>query len=162
MARNRRGRDVLSRNRPEDLEWNPKDFRGKPRLYIAFTNHTGGTQLDQNGKLLQSDVADKRSDQDGEIFALQETDTGNPAGSKTFTYFQVGSIYSQVLPARFPQERKEGMTNVSAKAPSGSTTLPSPNSLIGWVIAWAAAIFLLLTSLANNPVDLVEGPILSR
>jgi hypothetical protein len=80
---------VMELNRPEDLEWNPKDPGGKPRLYIAFTNHTGGTQLDQSGKLLAPTVTDKRNDADGEIFALQEVDSENPAASRTFTYFQV-------------------------------------------------------------------------
>ncbi len=36
-------------NRPEDIEWNPRDPSGKPRLYVAFTNHTGQTSLDQDG-----------------------------------------------------------------------------------------------------------------
>ncbi|HEY0712870.1 MAG TPA: alkaline phosphatase PhoX, partial [Polyangia bacterium] len=40
---------IVELNRPEDLEYNPKDPSGTPRIYVAFTNHTGGTQLDQNG-----------------------------------------------------------------------------------------------------------------
>ena len=80
---------VAELNRPEDLEWNPKDPSGTPRLYIAFTNHTGGTQLDQNGKLLKADVTDRRNDGDGEIWVLQETSLDHPAGAKSFTFFQV-------------------------------------------------------------------------
>jgi secreted PhoX family phosphatase len=80
---------VMELNRPEDLEWNPRDSSGRPRLYIAFTNHTGGTQLDQNSKLLANTVTDKRGDGNGEIFALEEATPFNPAASKTFKYFQV-------------------------------------------------------------------------
>lgn len=80
---------VMELNRPEDLEWNPRDSSGRPRLYIAFTNHTGGTQLDQDGRLLENTVSDRRADGDGAIFALEEADPLNPAVSKTFKYFQV-------------------------------------------------------------------------
>jgi uncharacterized protein len=80
---------IMELNRPEDLEWNPKDPSGTPRLYIAFTNHTGGTQLDQSGKLLAATVTDRRNDGNGAIWALQESTPDNPAGSKAFTFFQV-------------------------------------------------------------------------
>jgi len=80
---------VMELNRPEDLEWNPRDSSETPRLYIAFTNHTGGTQLDQSGKLLGADVTNQRADRDGGIWALQEANAENPATSKTFTFFQV-------------------------------------------------------------------------
>ncbi|MBM4256629.1 MAG: DUF839 domain-containing protein [Deltaproteobacteria bacterium] len=80
---------VMELNRPEDLEWNPRDPSGTPRLYIAFTNHTGGTQLDQSGKLLKADVTDRRNDGNGGIWALQESTPDTPAGSKTFSFFQV-------------------------------------------------------------------------
>ena len=30
---------VMELNRPEDLEYNPKDPSGTPRIYVAFTNH---------------------------------------------------------------------------------------------------------------------------
>lgn len=80
---------IVELNRPEDLEWNPKDPSGTPRLYIAFTNHTGGTQLDQNGKLLATTVTDRRNDGNGGIWALQEDNPANPGASTLFSFFQV-------------------------------------------------------------------------
>ena len=95
---------VMELNRPEDLEWNPKDPSGAPRLYVAFTNHMFGTQLDQDGRLLDAGVAEVRSDQDGAIFALQEADPSNPSLSQTFTYFQVwkGSVDNDTFAAANP------------------------------------------------------------
>jgi secreted PhoX family phosphatase len=42
---------VMELNRPEDLEWNPRDHSGTPRLYVAFTNHDRQVALDGSGKL---------------------------------------------------------------------------------------------------------------
>ena len=84
---------VMELNRPEDLEWNPKDPSGTPRLYIAFTKHGAQTALAQDGTLYAPDQwamqAPKRADAVGTIFALEEQNPGNPAASKTFTYFKV-------------------------------------------------------------------------
>ena len=85
---------VMELNRPEDLEWNPKDPSGTPRLYVAFTNHFQGIQLDQYGVLLDPSIVTVRNDEDGAIFAIQEAEAHRPAQSKTFSYFSVwrGSV----------------------------------------------------------------------
>lgn len=84
---------VMELNRPEDIEWNPKDPGGKPRLYVAFTKHGGQTALDKDGVLYPPDQwamnAPKRADSVGTIFAIEESDPGKPAGSLDFTYFKV-------------------------------------------------------------------------
>lgn len=78
---------AMELNRPEDLEYNPI---GTPRLYIAFTNHSGTVALDQNGVLIAPTATQpNRGDRVGGIFALQEGTTATPATSATFTYWQV-------------------------------------------------------------------------
>jgi secreted PhoX family phosphatase len=77
---------VMELNRPEDVEWNPLDPSGTPRLYVAFTNHTGRTALNQQGVL---DNATQRSDPRGAVWAIQETLPATPGVSTTFTYFEV-------------------------------------------------------------------------
>ena len=42
---------VMETNRPEDAEWNPSDISGTLRLYVAFTDHTRQTALNQDGIL---------------------------------------------------------------------------------------------------------------
>jgi secreted PhoX family phosphatase len=80
-------------NRPEDIEWNPLDPSGKPRLYVAFTNHGRQVALDQNGLVFDpaqhATASPTRPDADGAIFALEEADPANPAQSKTFKYISV-------------------------------------------------------------------------
>ena len=76
-------------NRPEDLEWNANDLSGTPRLYVAFTGHTFGTQLDSEGRILADDVTFVRNDPYGAIFAIEEANTSDPSASSTFDYFQV-------------------------------------------------------------------------
>ena len=91
---------VMELNRPEDLEYNPRDPSGTPRIYVAFTNHTGGTQLDQNGVVRDPPPAPpamgppNRADKVGSIFALEEADPANPGSSGTFKFFVVwrGSV----------------------------------------------------------------------
>ena len=111
---------VMELNRPEDVEWNPKDPSGSPRLYIAFTNHTWGTQLDQAGRLLDSGVTAVRDDQNGAIFALQEAVPGHPSASHTFTYFQVwkgaiktddgtGDVFAATNPDNLMIDREGGV-----------------------------------------------------
>ena len=83
---------IMELNRPEDLEWNPLDPSGTPRLYVAFTKHGGQTALDAEGVLFPPDEwamnAPKRTDAVGTIFAMQEADPSKPASSLTFTYFK--------------------------------------------------------------------------
>jgi hypothetical protein len=80
---------IMELNRPEDIEWNPRDPSGKPRLYVAFTNHNRGMQLTQDGSLETNVNAAKRTDVVGAIFAMEEADTASPGSSATFKYFEV-------------------------------------------------------------------------
>ncbi|GAB4557191.1 MAG: PhoX family protein [Haliangiales bacterium] len=84
---------ISEMNRPEDLEWNPLDFSGTPRLYIAFTNHTRQVANDQDGVQFPPDTHEDdsplRQDLVGAIFAVVEADPANPAASQTFQYFEV-------------------------------------------------------------------------
>ncbi|MGK3990506.1 alkaline phosphatase PhoX [Sorangium sp. So ce136] len=84
---------IMELNRPEDIEWNPRDPSGTPRVYVTFTNHTGQTALDQQGKLhdpaTHATVSPKRADAVGSIFALEEADPASPGASATFRYFEV-------------------------------------------------------------------------
>ncbi len=81
---------VMELNRPEDVDWNPMDPSGTPRLYIAFTNHTAQVALNQDGVLYptaqHSSQSPNRGDSLGSIMALEEANAGNPALSMTFTY----------------------------------------------------------------------------
>ena len=82
---------VMETNRPEDVEWNPSDVSGTPRLYVAFTNHTRQTALNQDGVLydpsIHAEQSIKRDDATGSIMALEEADPAAPGSSKTFSYF---------------------------------------------------------------------------
>ncbi|MFO0934338.1 MAG: DUF839 domain-containing protein [Planctomycetota bacterium] len=80
---------IVELNRPEDVEWNPADPSGTPRLYVAFTNFNGGLALKANGTLNLAPREANRTDRDGAIFAMQETNAATPATSLTFAYFQV-------------------------------------------------------------------------
>lgn len=84
---------VMELNRPEDLEWNPLDPSGTPRLYIAFTNHGRRVALNQEGVLYDpathSTSSPRRPDRVGALFAVQESNPANPALSTTFSYFEV-------------------------------------------------------------------------
>lgn len=84
---------VMELNRPEDIEWNPKDFSGKPRLYVAFTNHGRQVALDQSGKTYDpsqhASNSPLRPDPTGGIFAMEEASPFNPHSSKTFKYWAV-------------------------------------------------------------------------
>jgi len=97
---------VMETNRPEDVEYNPKDPSGTPTIYIAFTEHGTTTALDRNGVLatampdmanpgrwiprtrVAADMADRTAEKSGGIFAVREVNTAAPASSKTFTYFR--------------------------------------------------------------------------
>ena len=78
---------VAELNRPEDVEYNPNDWSGNPRIYVAFTNHTRPAANNQNGVL--DSTTPNREDQDGSIFAIQEETPSNPAESRSFAFFQV-------------------------------------------------------------------------
>lgn len=82
---------VSELNRPEDVEWNPLDPSGTPRIYVAFTNHTRQVVNNADGVMFdpatQADESPKRDDNFGNIMALVEADPANPAESKEFTYF---------------------------------------------------------------------------
>ncbi|MCA9657173.1 MAG: DUF839 domain-containing protein, partial [Myxococcales bacterium] len=84
---------VMELNRPEDIEWNPNDLSGTPRLYVAFTKHGRQTALDGEGVIFPpeqwADLAPKRDDAVGTIFAIEEADPGAPGTSMTFSYFKV-------------------------------------------------------------------------
>ncbi len=97
---------VMETNRPEDVEYNPKDPSGTPTLYIAFTEHATTTALDQNGVLataqpdvanpgrwmprsrVPEDLANRTAESTGGIFAVREADPAHPGSSRTFTYFR--------------------------------------------------------------------------
>ncbi|HEY5952472.1 MAG TPA: alkaline phosphatase PhoX [Kofleriaceae bacterium] len=74
---------AMELNRPEDLEYNPI---GTPRIYVAFTNHTGGTALTQTGVLVSTQP--NRADPRGGVYAMEETTSATPATSTTFKYWQ--------------------------------------------------------------------------
>jgi hypothetical protein len=74
---------AMELNRPEDLEYNPI---GTPRIYVAFTNHTGGTALTQDGVLVATQP--NRADRKGGIYVMEETASATPAASTTFEYWQ--------------------------------------------------------------------------
>lgn len=94
---------VMELNRPEDLEWNPKDPSGSPLLYVAFTEHGDPTALDQQGRVATATrgqdgtwaaksrgATDNRAgDRVGSIFGIREANTAAPASSRTFTFFRV-------------------------------------------------------------------------
>jgi secreted PhoX family phosphatase len=84
---------VMELNRPEDLEWNPLDPSGTPRLYAAFTNHTAQVALNQAGVLYPTAQhganSPNRGDGVGSVMAIEEADPANPEASTTFTFFTV-------------------------------------------------------------------------
>ncbi len=83
---------VMELNRPEDVEYNPVDISGTPRVYVAFTKHGGRTQLDQSGKLRDpatQGMSPVRPDPTGSIYAIQEANPMTPGTSMTFDYIQV-------------------------------------------------------------------------
>lgn len=80
---------IMELNRPEDIEYNPRDPSGTPRLYVAFTNHNKGMQLKQDGTLETSASAPKRNDEVGAIFSIEEDSPSDPSASSGFKYFEV-------------------------------------------------------------------------
>jgi uncharacterized protein len=96
---------AMELNRPEDLEYNPVDISGTPRIYVAFTNHSGTVALDQNGVLLAPTATQpNRGDRVGGIFVMEETNAATPATSMTFEYWQVwqGNLNAGVFDAGSP------------------------------------------------------------
>jgi uncharacterized protein len=84
---------ILELNRPEDIEWNPRDYSGTPRIYVAFTNHTRRTALNQGGVVFDpathATTSPQRTDAVGSLFVMQEADPANPGASTTFQFFEV-------------------------------------------------------------------------
>ncbi|MCB0193694.1 MAG: DUF839 domain-containing protein [Anaerolineae bacterium] len=82
---------VKENNRPEDMEWNPLDLSGTPRLYVAFTNHGRPSVLDADGVMYDPEAHDAesiaRDDPYGSIFIMEEADPANPGESTEFTYW---------------------------------------------------------------------------
>lgn len=84
---------VSELDRPEDVEWNPADPSGHPRLYVALTKHATRVALDANG-VRYADASfnaqsPTRSDTVGRVWAIDESDPENPATSKTFHYVEI-------------------------------------------------------------------------
>ncbi|MDI1443065.1 alkaline phosphatase PhoX [Polyangium sp. 6x1] len=84
---------IMELNRPEDVEYDPRDPSGTPRIYVSFTNHGHKTQLDQAGRLIapaaHALASVTRPDRVGNVFALQEANAMSPAASTTFAFFRV-------------------------------------------------------------------------
>ena len=84
---------VAELNRPEDVEWNPSDPSGTPRLYVAFTQHNSYVALNENGivydLVAHAEYSPQRKDRTGSIFAIEESDPAHPAASLNFSYFAV-------------------------------------------------------------------------
>lgn len=84
---------IMELNRPEDVEYNPRDPSGAPRIYVSFTNHGRKTQLDQEGRLIDPDAheraAPKRPDMIGNVFVMQEANPESPGASMSFTFMRV-------------------------------------------------------------------------
>ncbi|MCM2335037.1 MAG: DUF839 domain-containing protein [Anaeromyxobacteraceae bacterium] len=76
---------VMELNRPEDLEWNPLDPSGTPRLYAALTKNGTRTALDQQGILTPNQPI--RPDPYGSIWAIEEANPADPTASFAFTYW---------------------------------------------------------------------------
>lgn len=81
---------VREQNRPEDVEWNPLDPSGTPRLYVAFTKHGRPNVLRADGTLNAGDAERPiRDDSLGRIFVLEEDDPARPGRSAGFSFWQV-------------------------------------------------------------------------
>jgi len=110
---------AMELNRPEDLEWNPRDASGTPRLYVAFTNHDRQVALDAGGRLYppatHSTTSPNRGDKVGGIFAIQEANPATPATSTTFSYWQVfagsdaGGLWDAADPDNLLIDRQGGV-----------------------------------------------------
>lgn len=98
---------IMELNRPEDLEWNPKDPSGTPTLYIAFTEHGTTTALRQDGTIITAtldpsgtwvrrsrdtnnpeEARGRTDEKSGGIFGLVEANPAAPGTSMTFAYFR--------------------------------------------------------------------------
>lgn len=82
---------ITETNRPEDVEWNPRDLSGRPRIYIAYTKMVSKTALDNNGLRYEPAEHDAlttyRQDKTGAIMVFEESDPAHPAKSREFAYF---------------------------------------------------------------------------
>jgi len=110
---------VAELNRPEDVEWNPSDPSGTPRIYVAFTNHTRQTVNSQEGVMFDpathADESPKRDDNFGSIFALEEANPISPGRSRTFEYFAAwkgsggGGLFEAAAPDNLMIDRDGGV-----------------------------------------------------
>jgi len=107
---------VSELNRPEDVEYNPLDLSGTPRIYVAFTNHTRPSANNQDGIL--DGATPSRSDRNGSIFAMEEGNPTNPSASTSFTYWQAwggtlpedeAGLYDAVNPDNLAVDSKGGL-----------------------------------------------------
>lgn len=86
---------VMELNRPEDLEWNPKDPSGSPRLYVVFTKNGRPTALRNDGVRWPDEetvpLKDRfvRPDPVGSIFVVSEENPQSPEDSLSFTFHAV-------------------------------------------------------------------------
>jgi uncharacterized protein len=83
---------VVELNRPEDIEYNPRDLSGNARIYVTFSNHNKRNSLNQDGVLIDPAVqpsSPRRADQVGAVYAIQESDPASPGASLTFQFFEV-------------------------------------------------------------------------
>lgn len=84
---------VMELNRPEDLEWNPNDPSGSPKLYVVFTKNGRPTALQDNGVLWPETVSleDRfvRPDPVGSIFVVNEENPQSPEDSTSFKFYAV-------------------------------------------------------------------------
>jgi secreted PhoX family phosphatase len=83
---------VMELNRPEDIEFNPRDPSGTPTLYVAFTNHTARTALKADGTLNNGATREPaRTDNLGSLFAMREMSDvtpGDTSDDHQFQYFR--------------------------------------------------------------------------
>lgn len=110
---------VSELNRPEDVEWNPSDPSGTPRIYVAFTNHTRQIVNNEDGVMYDPathvDESPKRDDNFGSIMSLVESNTDSPATSSTFSYFIAwkgsagGGLFEAAAPDNLMIDREGGV-----------------------------------------------------
>jgi secreted PhoX family phosphatase len=80
-------------NRPEDVEYVPRNVNGEPTIYVALTGQSALVVLDERGVLYppaeQAARAPRRSDRTGSVLALREDDPASPARSRGFAHWVV-------------------------------------------------------------------------
>ncbi|MEZ4364013.1 MAG: DUF839 domain-containing protein [Kofleriaceae bacterium] len=83
---------AMELNRPEDVEYNPRDLSGRPRIYVSFTNDADQVALDQEGRLYPPAVhaaqSPNRGDVLGAIYAIEEQAWDDSSSSRAFAYWE--------------------------------------------------------------------------